>query len=482
MLNIKLNEFQRLIKNTFFLVFSSVFSAIINILVISHLSDVLLVEGFGRYNFLLTYSNYFLLLTSLGTDIVAIRLISADRTRVKEVYGALVPLKLILSITVFILMLIPMLVNEKLSSYGWILVIFSSTVLASPFSAQCVFESNKKLEFPSIVTILSQAAHFILVILFVQKPDDLINAAMIILFKNALNVSSHTFIYIRLFKPYRWNFDIGLWKTFIKSGLVIGLIQVSVMLLHYFDVFMLNFMKSETEVGLYSAAYRAMFMILTMVAIINNLMNTLLFESYGSRIEIFKSRFAEYSKFSTVIGFGIAVGFIFLARPYLSLFYDMTAYKESIPCFQILMFSFLFMMISIPLHSGMLAAHQEKLTLKIILVQLLGNITGNWVLIPKYGIMGSAFSTVLSELIGFPLYVIFFKRILPMRFLKNILMALFSVIPMAVYLYFSPLAAHYVINGVIGLVILGASVLVLRVYTVKELIHLKNVLLSFDKH
>jgi len=481
MFKIKLNEHQLFIKNTILLAFSSIISALVNILVISHLSDVLLVEGFGRYNFLLTYSNYFLLLTSLGTDIVALRRIAADKTKVKEIYGALVPLKLTLSISVFILMLVPMLVNEKISSYGWILVIFSSTVLASPFSAQCIFESNKRLEFPSIITILSQIVHFILVFLFVKQPDDLIIAAIIIVFKNAIVVLSHNFIYLRLFKTYRWNFDFELWKNFLKSGLVIGLIQMSVMLLHYFDVFMLNFMKGEIEVGLYSAAYRAMFMILTMIAIINNLMNTLLFESYGSHPETFKSRFEEYFKFSIIIGFGITVGSILMAIPYLNLFYDLVVYKESIRCFQILMFSFLFMMICIPLHSGMLAAHKEQLTLKIILFQLLCNITGNWLLIPKYGIMGSAFSTVLSVLVGFPLYLIFFKNILPIKVFKNILMAAFSVIPMAVYLYFSPVSTHYIIKCLIGMAIMGASVIILRIYTLKELIHLKDILLSFDK-
>ncbi len=482
MRNIKLNEPQRFIKNTFFLFFSSVFSAVINILVISHLSDVLLVEGFGRYNFLLTYSNYFLLLTSLGTDIVALRLMAADTTQVKEIYGALVPLKLILSLSVFILMLAPMLFNEKLNSYGWILVIFASTVLASPFSAQCVFESSKRLEFPSVITILSQAVNYLLIIRFVQQPDDLIRAAMILVFKNIIMVLSHHVLYIKLFETYRWNFDADLWKRFLKSGLVIGLIQVTVMLLHYFDVFMLNFMKGEVDVGLYSAAYRAMFMILTMIAIINNLMSTLLFESYDKRPDVFKRRFDEYVKCSIIMGFGISVGSIFMAKSYMGLFYDMTVYKESIRCFQLLMLSFLFMMVCIPLHSGMLAAHKEKLTLKIILVQLACNITGNWLLIPKYGIMGSAFCTVLSEMVGLPLYLIFFKSILPLKVFKNILMALISVIPMAMYLYFSSQSDHYIIRFLIGAAIMAASLFVLRVYTLKELIQLKEVLLSFDKH
>lgn len=481
MFRIKLNEHQRFVKNIIFLSFSSVFTALFNIMVIAHLSDVLLVEGFGRYNFLLTYSNYFILLTSLGTDIVALRRMAADKSKTAEIYGALVPLKLVLSLSVFILMLTPMLVNEKLSSYGWILVVFSSTVLASPFSAQCVFEANKQLEFPSIITVLSLAAHLFLVIYFVRKPDDLLIAAVILVSKNMIVVFSHTIIYLKLYKTYRWYVNIGLWKYFINTGLVIGLIQVSVMLLHYFDVFMLNFMKGEAEVGLYSAAYRAMFMILTLIAILNNLMSTLLFESYDTQPGTFKSRFREYSKFSFILGFVICVGAVFTAKPYLSLFYDITVYTESIDCFRILMGSFLIMLICIPLHTAMLAAHQEKLILKIILFQLACNITGNWILIPLYGIMGSAFSTVLSELIGLPLYLIFIQRVLRVRIFKTILQGGVSVIPMGLYLYFSSPATHFIIKGLTGAAIAALTVAVLRVYTLKEMIYLKDALLSFER-
>ena len=210
-------------------------------------------------------------------------------------------------------------------------------------------------------------------------------------------------------------------------------------------------------------------------------MSTLLFESYDTQPDIFKSRFQEYCKFSIILGFVISVGAIFTAKQYLSLFYDITVYKESIFCFKILMGSFLIMLICIPLHTAMLAAHQEKLTLKIILFQLTCNITGNWILIPLYGIMGSAFSTVLTELIGLPLYLIFIQRILPVRIFRTVVQGGVSIIPMGLYLYFSSPLTHFIIKGLIGAGIAGLTIMALRVYTLKEILYLKDTLLSFEK-
>ncbi len=66
-------------KNFFFRIVGLLISTLFNILLVSHYSKVLLVDGFGRYNFLLTYTSYFHLIISLGLDVVSMREISISK-------------------------------------------------------------------------------------------------------------------------------------------------------------------------------------------------------------------------------------------------------------------------------------------------------------------------------------------------------------------------------------------------------------------
>ena len=66
-------------------------------------------------------------------------------------------------------------------------------------------------------------------------------------------------------------------------------------------------------------------------------------------------------KFMIYIGCGVTTLGIFLATPYLRIFYDLGHYGDSVPCFQILILSLFFMTLNSPLHVGLLSSHNERI-------------------------------------------------------------------------------------------------------------------------
>ena len=82
----QLNELQKFVKNFLVTILASLSTALFNMLIISHLAKSLTPDGFGQYSFLLTYSSYFMLFTSLGIDIVAIRAISMNKDNLKNIF------------------------------------------------------------------------------------------------------------------------------------------------------------------------------------------------------------------------------------------------------------------------------------------------------------------------------------------------------------------------------------------------------------
>jgi O-antigen/teichoic acid export membrane protein len=476
---IKLNELQRFLKNFFFKILSLLISTSFNILLISHYSKVLLVDGFGKFNFLITYTSYFHLIITLGLDIVAVREISVHREKIKEVLGAMIPLRFILAAIAFIVMIFPMIFSSKLQDYGWLLFVFGSSIIFIPLSCQYVFEAFKRLEYPSIISVVVPIITYILAILFVNNHDDIFAAGLINTGSIGLIVLMQIGLVIKIHGRPPLVFDLDIWKQLLKSGIIIGFIQITVTMLHYFNIILLEFLKDNTAVGLFSAAYRAMFMIITLMGIFHNLMNPILFENYKKSIDDFKKYFEKYMKFMIFFSYGVTIIFIILAEYYLNIFYNIKDYHDSILCFRILMLSLLFMTINSPLHSGMLAAHREKTLLSIIIFQFFCNVIGNIILIPRFGIIGSSIATVLTEAIGLPFYIYYFRKIMPVLVVKNFLIALLSAIPMGLFLYFTPI--HYILRGIIGTGIMIFFTVLLRGYTLEEILNIKKSLFSINK-
>ena len=306
--------------------------------------------------------------------------------------------------------------------------------------------------------------NYLLIINYVKGPQDLIVTGIVLFSINLFIVIVHNILLVKLYGRWKPVFDIGLWKKLIKEGIVIGFIQIAVQMINHFDKLIIPPMSDYTSLGIYNAAYRAMYMVLSVMAIFHILMSPILFESFKTSLESYKNFFYKYFKFMIYFGYGISVVFIILAVPYLNVFYDLKAYHGSVLCFQILMLTLFFVTINSPLHNGLLSAHKEKTLLGIVVFQLTCNIISNFILIPIYGILGAAYSTVLTEVVGLPFYIYYFRKVMPIKQFKNFIIATISVIPMGLFLYHSTI--YYVFRAAIGIIILIATaVILLRIFS-----------------
>ncbi len=463
----QLNELQRFAKNFTFKILSTIITGLISIFIVRHLSSALLPEGFGTYNFLLTYTSYFIFLTSLGTDIVAIRMMAVEKENLKKILGSLITLKLLLTFATFVIMLIPMIFVPNLRSFGLILVVFAATILPFPFSVQCVFEATKRIEFPSLISIGTQLLTYVLLRVFVNSPNDLLAIGLVLTAINSLIFILHNIIFIKYYGMWKFSIDRILWINFLRDGFIIGFIQVIVNMNHYFNVFLLHFMKTDYEVGIFSAAYRVMFIIISVIAIFPNLMTPILFENYKLNLEKYKFYFDHYLKFIVFFSYFTACMSFFLAEPILDIFYDLTQYRQSITVFRILTGSIFLVGLNTPFNVGLLSMHKEKTLLKIIIVLFTTNFVLNLLLIPRFGIYGSSMATVTADFICIPIYIYVYRAIVPVRtILKYYLLATVSIIPTALVLHF--LDINFILEAIIGTVTMIASTLLFRGYTLKE--------------
>jgi O-antigen/teichoic acid export membrane protein/SAM-dependent methyltransferase len=162
------------------------------------------------------------------------------------------------------------------------------------------------------------------------------------------------------------------------------------------DVVLLGFMAGERAVGLYNAPYRLCYLLLALsVAVQVSYLPPIARASVlgFKQMSVLAGRSMELA---SSLGIPLTVGGIILAGPLLNAVFG-PDYVEGAAAFRLLLLSIGFIFISSVAHNLLLAADRLKIETWIIAAAALLNVGLNLLLIPRYGLVGAAFSTALAE-------------------------------------------------------------------------------------
>jgi len=184
-------------------------------------------------------------------------------------------------------------------------------------------------------------------------------------------------------------------------SLPVSLAAIATFLLAYIDVLLLGFFKTSFDVGIYSAASPTSRLILAFSAA---LYATLLpsiaeLKQKKSYNEIKKSvKFASMLQIVFILPF-IFVSFLF-SEEIITLLFG-SAYASAASSFKILVIANAFLSTFISLSAVLQAMDMQAVPAKILIFSAVLNVILNIILIPRYSLLGAAFSTLIASLFAF---------------------------------------------------------------------------------
>jgi O-antigen/teichoic acid export membrane protein len=158
------------------------------------------------------------------------------------------------------------------------------------------------------------------------------------------------------------------------------------------DVVMLGFFRTDHEVGLYTGAYK----IVTLCSVVPNLIFTSFLPYLLTMKEGRKIEWKRYAAMMTRVGFPLAISVGICAPTLIALVYG-AEYAGAIVPLRILSWDILAVFVSITFAQPLLLMGKERKYFSIVLSSAVLNIALNFVFIPRYGILGAAFTTVCAE-------------------------------------------------------------------------------------
>jgi len=446
---------RQILKNFVSLSFSQIVTRVLGLISVIYLARVLGVEGFGKIGFAKSILSYFMLLVNLGLNIVGTREVARNRENSNIYVNNILTIRLIASIAAYSLLTIFVYFIPKPAEMKKLILLFGINIFVFAFTIDWFFQGIERMEFIAISEITRSIVSIGLIFWIIKSPWQLLQVPLIQVGTGIFAIVILFSIFFKNFGTVKPEFDFIFWKQILKQSLPMGFSLFMISIYYNFDRVMLGFMKDETIVGWYNAAYNIILVVTTLPNLIVKSFFPLLSHIYRYKKKM-PSIIGKYLKIMFSIGIPFGFGGTVLASSIIDLVYGRT-YTNAILPLQILSWNIVAVFISMAFANPLLAWDKQNIYMKIIAGGAITNLLFNFLLIPKFGIGGASVATVLAEVAVFSVAYFEIRKIIsiePLRYLTKPLFAsvlmfalllilktylfknLFLLIPLAVCSYF----------------------------------------------
>jgi len=389
-----------ILKNFISLSAAEIISKIISVITFAYLARILSPDGFGVIGFAAAYISYFILIVDFGFELYGTREIAKNKEDSNRLVNSIISTRIILSLFVFVILSVSSFVFVKDSLNRLAVVVAGLNLFVTAFSMNWYFYGIQKMKYVSIRQLLTSTINLILIVLFVKNKDDVLLAIFISGLAGLINSLWLIVIYNQSFGKFRLQIDSRFIRKIIKDAAPLALSSIMITVYYNLDMVMLGFMKTEQEVGIYSAAVK--------IFLIGNISYDLLLKSFFPVLSKNKSTIAKdfYDTFKSYYFFMICFGIItsisvyFLSNDFILVLYGQ-AYSSSVLPLKILAVNSMVVCINMIFCNPLIAINRQKEYLIVVTIGAVSNVILNFILIPLYSYTGAALATLISEMLVF---------------------------------------------------------------------------------
>lgn len=265
----------QIFENVSYLVLLQGLNYLLPLATVPYLARVLGVEKFGLIAFAVAMARYFELLSNYGFDLTATKDIARnhdDPGAVSEIFSLVLRIKLVLILAGFILLLILVFGLEKFRGDWEIFLLSYGTVLGNGLFPLWLFLGLEKMKYITLMNLFSRSLLAAGIFLFVRVETDYLLVPL-------LYSASALLIGVLGIGFAKKHFGVSLVRAgvckrnpreYLRAGFLNFASNVSSLLFNTSNVFLLGYLKSNTEVAIYSGAERIASGLYSMVVPINN--------------------------------------------------------------------------------------------------------------------------------------------------------------------------------------------------------------------
>jgi O-antigen/teichoic acid export membrane protein len=377
-------------------------------------------EQFGLLNYALAFVSLFVAIATLGLKDIVVRDIVNDSSRTNEILGTSFLLRLIGGLISIALVFVSInyIENDDPLAKSVIVILGFTLVFQASEVVRCWFESevmSKYIVWMQNGVFLTGAA--IKVYLILAQASLL--AFVWVIFFEALSLAAGMFA-VYLWKAGQlsaWHPSLARAKGLLRDSWPLILSAIAVTIYMRIDQIMLGQMMGNEAVGIYTAAVRiSEVWYFIPVAIVASVFPSILNARKQSDL-LYNQRLQKLYDLMVLLSLAVALPMTFLSDWVVVLLFG-HAYTDAGLVLAIHIWAALFVFLGVASEKWFVAENRQALSFQRTLLGALVNIGLNIFLIPKFGIVGAAYATVISQAFAALFFDVVQKATRPMFAMK----------------------------------------------------------------
>ena len=390
---------QTIVKNTFWLTAGTVLSRGIRALIVIYAARILGVEGYGVFSYAMSLAAFFSIFSDLGLSSLLTREVSKDSEK-KSAYvstifyvkGAILFLTVILTL-IFAPFLIKISAVQPLIPIAILLVLFDNIrVFGFSFA-----RARNKMEIEGALSVVTDVLITIFGITLLFTNPSPKGLASMYLLGSAIGAFLIFLVLRKYIKRIYAGFDRKLIKPILTASSPFIIMGIFGAFMINIDMVILGIFRSASELGLYSAAQRPVQLLYILPTLIASSIFPILSKFAHDKEDTKSKTILETSITSVIlIALPLTMGGVILAKQIIPLVFGAN-YAGSILAFQLLITTTLLVFPGTIIGNTIFSYNLQK---KLILTTGAGatvNVILDLLLIPMFGINGSAVATIVSQ-------------------------------------------------------------------------------------
>ena len=389
---------KRPLTNILSLSASDVGGRFIGFLITIYLARILEPSAFGVMNIGMAVLSYLMLIASPGVQVLETRNAAASNTVDEERVGAVLSMRLALAVALCLLSWFVLSLLVGASETRDVILLFVVSLVPLALLLDWFFQGRERFELVGMIRLTQYIVYGVSVVLLVRSGDDVRFAAV------AFGVGNlaAAFLTWRLYQKHvgslRMKWQPRIWKSVYTENIPVGFAMFVGQSAINLPAIIIGVVLTSTDVGLFSAAMKFIFVVLMLDRILNALFLPVATRYFNNRLQDVEFLIGITLKTVLVVAFPLTVCGIVAAPMAIGLVFG-EGYVGATVLLQILMgFFFLTLMNSI-LVCAMIGSGRERAYVRVMTVSAFCFVVSVVLLILVAGTQGAAWGVVLGELL-----------------------------------------------------------------------------------
>jgi len=396
-INVKSESFKKYFKNTSWLFGEKILRILISFVVTVFVVRYLGPKDFGLLSYAISFYGLFATISILGLESITIRELVKNPDKRDDLLGSVFLLRLLGGVCTIIFIALTLYFSDESTYISILILIVSVSAIFQSFSVvDYYFRAEVKAKYSVYVFSTAVLIVAVLKIMLIIFEANLIYFAIAFSIEFLLAAAGFLFVYrFNKLKLSGWRFNKKIAVSLLKDSWPLILSGLVVSVYMKVDQVMIKNMLNSEEVGYYAAAVKlseAWYFI--PVALTNSLFPAIVNAKKVSK-EFYNNRMQKLYDILAWMAIAIAVPVSIFSSEIISIIFG-NEFQSAAPVLTIYIWAGVAVFLGVASSQYLINENFTKLSFSRTFIGMVLNILLNIILIPKYGIVGAAYATLIS--------------------------------------------------------------------------------------